>query len=125
LEQNRISTGSYVEWKLPKRSGISTDYEFQIFDREGEQVQNHYFSTGYNFRSKIGIDVLFEISNDPFLVEENFRIWLGGLIKYKLNNKHTILLFGGKRRGGPACNAGVCYEVLDFEGIEIRITSRL
>jgi hypothetical protein len=34
---------------------------------------------------------------------------------------NTISMFAGKRRGGPACTSGICYEVLDFEGIEIRL----
>jgi hypothetical protein len=33
-------------------------------------------------------------------------------------------MFTGRRRGGPACNAGVCYEVLDFYGVEFRFTTR-
>ena len=43
----------------------------------------------------------------------------------KPNRKNTIQLFAGKRRGGPACTSGICYEVLDFKGAEIKWLIRI
>jgi hypothetical protein len=37
---------------------------------------------------------------------------------------HDAVLFMGKRRGGLACTAGTCYQVLPFEGTELRLVSR-
>ena len=37
---------------------------------------------------------------------------------------HDAVLFVGKRRGGLACTAGTCYQVLPFEGAELRLVSR-
>ena len=125
LEKSRFSTGAYVEWPLTKFSALNTDYEFQIFRRQGASVQNHFILIGYDFNSNLGFNAVCEVSTDPFIVENNYKAWLGANVKYKLNNKNTLLLFAGQRRGEPACNSGVCYEVLDFQGIELRVTSRL
>ena len=124
LEENRISTGLYSEWKAGKNSTIRTDYEFQHFDRLNEGNVNQDLTVGYAYKSKIIGSIVAEYSTDNYLVNSGSKYWLGANLKYKLNNKHSFQLFAGERRGGPACNAGVCYEVLDFKGVELRITSR-
>jgi len=54
-----------------------------------------------------------------------YKYWAGGNISYQYNQKHNIILFYGKRRGGSACTGGVCFEVPPFEGLEIKINSIL
>jgi len=125
LEEQRISVGSLIEWKIFKVSNIKTEYEFQTFNRSGESVQNHVLTIGYAWKSKFICSLIGEYSNDPFVTDgRSNKIWLGTNIKFQLNNENSIQLFAGQRRGGPACNAGICYEVLDFKGVEIRMTSR-
>lgn len=123
-EQNRLSLGAYAEWKIKKQSGIKTEIEVQSFKRENEDVFNFVFLLGYSYKSKFSAGIIVEASNDSFIITTDNKIWIGANAKYKLNQKNTFLLFAGQRRGGPACNAGVCYEVLDFEGVELRLTSR-
>jgi hypothetical protein len=41
-----------------------------------------------------------------------------------LSERHEAVLFFGERRGGRACTAGTCYEVMPFKGAEVRLTSR-
>jgi hypothetical protein len=123
-ERTRISLGAYAEWRLQKQSGLQTEIELQTFQRNNDQVQNLAGYIGYSYKSKLNAGIITEISSDPFLTENGHRIWVGFNGKYKLNNTNTLILFAGKRRGGPACNSGVCYEVLDFEGVELRLTSR-
>ncbi|MCT4646781.1 MAG: hypothetical protein N4A74_17455, partial [Carboxylicivirga sp.] len=60
---------------------------------------------------------------DNFITDTD-KIWLSSTLRYKVNTKHTLQLFAGERRGGPACSAGVCYEVLDFKGVELRWYAR-
>lgn len=124
LEENRISAGLYAEWKAGENSTIKTDIELQHFDRLNEGNVNQVLSLGYAYKSKIIGSIVAERSTDNYLVDSGSKFWLGANINYKLNNKHTFQLFAGERRGGPACNAGVCYEVLDFKGVELRLTSR-
>jgi hypothetical protein len=52
------------------------------------------------------------------------RRFLSGIASMRLSERHEMALFYGERRGGRACTAGTCYEVLPFKGAELRITSR-
>lgn len=124
LEENRITAGLITDWKASKSSAIRTEYEFQTFTRLNNTYQNHVLALGFTYKSKLVCNVVTEFSDDSFVVTSGSKIWIGGNVKYQLNKNHSIQLFAGQRRGGPACNAGVCYEVLDFEGIELRLTSR-
>jgi hypothetical protein len=120
-EKDRISLGAYFDWKNSEKSSLKTEFEFQTFDRNGISTQNYVIILGYSWQSKWIFNVVNELSNDPFLLTSKpNRFWIGSNLKYQINNKNNIVLFGGQRRGGPACNAGICYEVLDFEGVEIR-----
>jgi hypothetical protein len=123
-ESSRISLGAYAEWQLKKRSGLKTEIEFQTFSRGEEQVTNVAAYLGYSYHSKLSAGIVTEFSNDSFIMDTPEKVWIGFNGKYKLNNKNTLIFFAGQRRGGPACNSGVCYEVLDFEGVEMRLTSR-
>ena len=126
-ESDRISTGFDVDILMAKRQSINVEVEAQTFDRFGTQQNNMLLSVGYNKGSKFTASVLTEYSSDDVIVEEgdNYKVWLGTNIKYKPNFKNTFLFFGGTRRGGPACTSGVCYEILDFEGVELRYTRRI
>lgn len=124
LEENRISAGSYFEWKAGKRSSVKTEFEFQTFKRSDENVQNYVVVLGYAYKSKFIFNIVSELTDDSYITEANYKIWLGANFKYQLSKQNSVQLFTGSRRGGPACNAGICYEVLDFKGVEIRLTSR-
>ena len=124
LEKDRLSAGFNADWKIGNTSSINTSYEFQTFNRNGNAVQNQAFSFGISTRSKITGYLVTEWSNDQDIVDHGSKIWLGTGLKYKVNHRHSLQLFAGERRGGPACNSGVCYEVLDFKGVELRINSR-
>jgi len=123
-QRNRISAGAYVEWKTSEKSSFKTEYEFQYFDRGNENVQNQVFTLGYAYKSKWIFSLVSELSTDSFLTDKSFKTWFGGNVKYQINTGNSIQLFTGQRRGGPACNAGICYEVLDYEGVELRWTTR-
>ena len=126
-ESARLSAGTYIDWKLNAKSGLSTEFEWQRFERLGNLFQNQLVAMTYNYRSAFSGGFLLEYSTDNFLLAEGQteKFWLGANLKYKPGYKNTFLLFVGTRRGGPACNAGVCYEILDFEGAELRWTLRL
>ena len=83
----------------------------------------HYVD-GYNPIPKLIGSVVAEWSTDSFLVEKGTRFWIGANMRYQLNRKNSLQLFVGERRGGTACNARVCYEGLDFKGVELRLTSK-
>lgn len=126
-EMDRISTGIDVDILMKKRRSVNLEYEYQTFQRSDARATNMLFSIAYNKGSKFTGAILAEYSTDNTIVEEgsDTKIWLGTNVKYKPGFKDTFLLFAGTRRGGPACTAGVCYEILDFEGVELRYTRRL
>ena len=124
LEEKRISAGTHFEWKTFKKATIKTEYEFQTFNRIGENIQNHVLTLGYAYQSKLIFNIVTELSNDSFVTQSDLKSWIGTNVKYQLNTSNSLQLFGGQRRGGPACNAGICYEVLDFNGVELRWTAR-
>jgi hypothetical protein len=134
-EYNRISTGVQWEKTLSGRWGASGDIEFQTFERRivgKERVNNGVATLGFNKLNRFSVEVIWEFSTDPFLVdhpntfevETGKRQWWGIQFGHRFDGHHNIQLFAGQRRGGPACASGICYEVLDFEGIEIKLTSK-
>lgn len=124
LEKDRISSGVYTDLKIGSGKSLNLSVEFQTFNRSEKPVQNQVYSVGYTGGTKFSVYVITEISNDPNIVDTGTNLWLGTGAKYKLNSKHTLQVFAGERRGGPASNSGVCYEVPDFKGFELRLLSR-
>ena len=99
---------------------IKFETEFQTLKRQKKSIQNQVYVITYRPNKTFSISPILEISNDAFLIKSGNRYWPGAYIKYNFNSKLNLQLFAGKRRGGPSCNAGICYEVLDFEGVELR-----
>ena len=106
------------------RSSAEIGYQNQRFERLSQRVENHVLSVDFKYSPKLSTNILYEYSNDPFLTNGEFATWLGTGMRYKLNRKNNLQIFVGNRRGGPTCQAGVCYEVLDFKGVELRFSSR-
>lgn len=133
LEKNRFALGAYLD-KPIGNSSLSLMSEVQNFDRvfaETTNIWNTYNGLSYNYKSKFMISLFWEFSTDPNITDmkstseiETKRHFWGGQLNMTLNEKNKLSLFAGQRRGGPACSSGVCYEVLDFEGLEIRLNSR-
>ena len=121
-EENRISFGLYSDIGLNEKVRILPEFEYQTFKRNESTVYNFNMLLGFNLNSKFFISALGELTNDPFIVREgsDTRLYLGNTIRYQPSYKHTFQFFMGSRRGGPQCSAGVCYEILDFKGVELR-----
>ena len=124
-QSNRGSTGFFVNHPLSSIvENVTFEFNAQTFKRNNSTVKNYVGDVTLRFKSKLFLSVLSEWSNDRTL-SNNSKLWLGSTVNYKWNNKNTFTLFVGERRGGPACNAGVCHEILDFKGVEFRWVSRL
>lgn len=78
------------------------------------------------------LTLVVELSDDPdqtddpatLEIETERRTWLGITGTATLTDRHELIVFAGKRRGGTACTSGTCYLVPDFEGVEMRLASR-
>lgn len=131
-EKQRMTGGTLLETYLGNRWSGNLHAEYQHFKRtlgETIPVQNMAWIIGVSKSPSLSVSLTWEISDDPLQREAvgipgKWRHWLGSDISYRLNNRNTLSLFVGQRRGGPACTSGICYEVLDFEGAEIRLTSK-
>ena len=133
-EENRITLGLITDKSFDYTWGVVLDLQFQTLERpfEDNSTQNYFASLTFSRSPDFSVSALFELTTDPQLidnpttgnVESDPRTWFGGNISYDVNSNNRIDLFAGKRRGGPACTSGICYEILDFEGFELRMTTR-
>ncbi|MCG8372084.1 MAG: DUF6029 family protein, partial [Balneolales bacterium] len=134
-EEHRISAGFIVDNTFDFSWNVILDLQYQTFERstDTKDTQNYYSSISVAYLPDIVVSLILEATTDPQLTdnpttfpeeESDTRYWLGGNASYQFNQSHTLDVFAGKRRGGPACTSGICYEILDFEGIELRFSTR-
>ena len=125
-QRDRLSGGIYSDIRLNEALRFLPEFEYQRFTRNDIGATNINLSLGLNMNSKIFFSILVEFTDDAFLVKEGqmHRIYLGNAIRFKPDYKNTFQFFFGERQGGPLCSAGVCYEILDFRGMEVRWTTR-
>jgi hypothetical protein len=134
LEPSRYATGIYATRYLSSGWNVSLETEYQAVEKEisGKQtVSNIYLGLLFARSTKISAALLWEYTTDPVIADnpdtdqtESSRSYPAISFAYRFNQNNRIQLFAGSRRGGPACTSGICYEVLDFEGIEIRLTTK-
>jgi hypothetical protein len=127
-EKNRYTAGATIDVEHAQLSS-TVNGEIQFIKRVTnvtESITNAYFSYTLAKASQYSVGVVLEISNDPFLLNEGeTEIYYPSInATWQLGKKNKLTAFYGKRRGGPACNSGVCYDVLDFEGFELRLNTR-
>jgi len=134
-EDQRLAAGAVWERHLTGSWSAQLHVEYQYIQRnlvEKESMHNGVLILGVSQSPKLSLSLLWEVSTDPFLtdvpstieVESGVRHWPGVEASYRINAANTLSLFAGQRRGGPACTSGICYEVLDFEGIELRLKTK-
>jgi hypothetical protein len=131
-EDLRMAGGLVWDYALVSTWSTQVHLEYQYIERtvvEVESMHNGVVILGFSQGPKFSLSAIWELSTDPFLTdipstfetERGIRHWPGMEASYRINPSNTLSLFAGKRRGGPACTSGICYEVLDFEGVEIRL----
>ncbi len=135
LEKNRYATGIYYTQGMAKNWSFSIESEAQQIEREfseKENLYNVYMGFIVNKTTKFSGAFIWEFTTDPVVADlqqtekiEESRHYLSVAFTYKPNRKNTFSLFAGNRRGGPACTSGICYEVLDFKGVELHWAMKL
>lgn len=134
FENARYATGFYYTHVLPESWSASLETEFQQIERtfsETNTYQNVYAGLILNKSTNFSAALIWEFTNDAKVADipsteeiEKTQLYPGISLLYRPNRKNTIQLFAGKRRGGPACTSGICYEVLDFKGLELRWSTK-
>lgn len=137
FEPERYTAGLYYTRYFNKGWSASFESEWQEVTRKfpnipANKYNNVYGSIAVNQSTKFSAAFVLEFSNDPTAADlsntdqiETERFYPGVNLSYRPDKKNTLQLFAGERRGGPACTAGICYEVLDFKGIELIWTLKL
>jgi len=137
-QKNRYTAGASAEWGFGKDWQFISEIQWQHFQRDfifnpaqNHSAENRYVNVSLNKGPIYSAGIILEYSNDP--VETNqlvtsgtlkFRSWPAFLATYQYDQQNVFNLFVGKRRGGNACTGGICYRVLDFEGVELSLTTR-
>lgn len=131
------TVGLFASSTLPRELAVEVDVGHQVRKLEafGGGLQRSDDVAVVALLSKAGlgqVGVLWEKTNDPQFeddpltpdVETDPRSFFGATASWRINAQHDVIVFTGKRRGGVACTSGTCYFVPDFEGSELRVTSR-
>lgn len=133
---DRWLVGAEVTRHLSDIYSLKADVEYMPEERRTQAEPQHFESLWTALvlsRAGLGsVAVQAEFSNDPAELDDPFtpeeetdpRSWWGGAVNWQFDENHEVTLFVGERRGGTACTSGTCYEVPEFSGVELRLTSR-
>lgn len=129
-EPNRYTAGILLDLyhnKYTSTFDIETQYVLSESGSINSKFFNHLFSYTLSKSGSFSITGFIETTADPNFIEnseKNINIYPSVSISHEIDKHNKAQLFVGKRRGGPSCTSGVCYDVLDFQGFEMRLTTR-
>jgi hypothetical protein len=129
FQPNRYTLGGQLDFDHKEQTSsidIETQYVKSISGTESANFSNYFIGYSLSKAGKYSISALFELTTDPVFLDEgkSHDIFPSLSLSYQLDKHNKMTLFIGKRRGGPSCTSGVCYDVLDFQGVELRIKTR-
>ena len=130
--ERRLTAGTRWDWSAGGRHAASADLQVQDVDRRFGRSEFPY----ENLLGTVELSrypawtwsLQLQRSNDPLEAgasESGATYWWALGASWRFRDAHTLDVFGGRRRTGLACTGGSCYEVLGFEGIELRLTSEV
>ena len=144
---SRKTFGAAVDYKIKERIGSSLEIAFQNATRDFEyyldkndasrlftptDFSSTFLSASVGISQILNFGIVVERSTDPdetdlpstFEIETDPKWWPSVNLSFDAGSTNEFRVFLGDRRGGTACTAGTCYELLPFKGIEIRLISR-
>ncbi|MGB1890047.1 MAG: DUF6029 family protein [Candidatus Latescibacterota bacterium] len=130
-DQRHRIVGTLWNWSINTHYSLDLDVQFQDVDRRFGVSEYPYSNLYLNFAahrtSGISAALSIERSTDVLATGANpsgTTWWRGLSLNADLGSNHNVHIFTGQRRAGLACSAGTCYEILGFEGVEIRLHNR-
>lgn len=129
----REGVGGSATARFHRDYSATADLETQRSRREpADRFRDHYLALTGARAGWGSAAAIWERSTDPAQEEPDEilkpgitpRNFVAGQVTARLSEHHDATLFYGERRGGRACTAGTCYEVLPFKGVELRLMSR-
>lgn len=125
FESDRFTSGIAAEYHFPGGLTIGADVQGQRIRRLDYQFTTYYAALRLGGWENFSLSMQMERSSDPFetddLTTKKKQSWLGASIGWKPASQIDLQLFGGKRRGGNACDHGYCLQVQPFSGVELRM----
>ncbi|MBD3336712.1 MAG: hypothetical protein GF355_14465 [Candidatus Eisenbacteria bacterium] len=124
--------GASATIRLSDAISITGDLQRQHATRAMSTFTDNYLALATSLAGRGTLSLVWEHTDDPLEEDPETsgeppvepRDFVAGLLDVRLSDQHEVTLFYGERRGGSACTAGTCYEVLPFKGAEVRVTSR-
>ncbi len=131
-DERSLTFGALADWRATSQYDFAIDLQYQDVDRFfGDQAFPHEnIFLGMETQHISGIAAAMQIQRSNDALETGAEIdgptyWLSTNFNWQIDEHHSANLFWGKRRSGLACTAGTCYEVLGFDGVEIRLVNQL
>ena len=131
LDDKSRLLGTRWAWSPDEFYTFEFDAQFQDVDRRFGDLAlpytNHYYALAVHRAPSLSAAVQIQRTSDELETgadPSGITWWRGLNIGADIGEGHIINVFAGQRRSGLACTAGICYEVLGFKGVEVRLLNR-
>jgi hypothetical protein len=123
--------GTLWNWSFNDRHTLNFDTQFQDVERRFGTLDFPYTNLYLNLEAHRapGLSAAIQLQRTTDELEtgadpSGTTWWWGLNFGAEIRDGHSVGIFAGQRRSGLACTAGTCYEVLGFEGVEMRLHNR-
>ncbi|MBD3401238.1 MAG: hypothetical protein GF399_13025 [Candidatus Coatesbacteria bacterium] len=89
------------------------------------EEQNPQGSLTYNWPELFSATIGGQVALGDLRVGEDRDYWITGEVTFHLGPNHDLSIFYGNERGGLVCSGGVCREEPPFDGLRIKLESRI
>ncbi len=131
LDDKSRLLGTHWAWSLSESYTFELDAQFQDVDRRFGDLAlpytNQYYALAVHRAPSLSAAVQLQRTSDELETGADpagITWWRGLNLGGDLGEGHSLHVFVGQRRSGLACTAGICYEVLGFKGVEVRLLNR-
>ncbi len=131
LDDKSRLLGTHWAWSPSRVYTCEFDAQFQDVDRRFGTLAlpytNQYYALAIHRAPGFSAAVQVQRTSDELETGGDLAgiTWWRGLnVSADIGPGHVLNIFAGQRRSGLACTAGICYEVLGFKGVEVRLLNR-
>ncbi len=129
------TAGAAIESITPGGSVVGFDLQVRRaarLPRNEPAFWDVFAQFSFQHPSGVGAALVLDRTDDPFEVDDGAssdgiqagtRTWLAVNLNVRFLDRYEALVFAGRRRGGAACTSGTCYQVLPFNGLEMRFNT--
>ena len=131
LDDKSRLLGAHGAWSPEGAYTFEFDAQFQDVDRRFGDLAlpytNQYYALAIHRAPHLSVAVQTQRTSDELETgadPSGITWWRGLNVSADISERHIVNIFAGQRRSGLACTAGICYEVLGFKGVEVRLLNR-